>query len=184
MGLNNLNLLKPILYFEDDWYIRVNLMTRWKDGNEVQRFRMQYFYGDYSSLEEDMINIISIANKENARAYIDLVPRRLADSFLRQIEWERNWVYGLKTQCKEVKVPEFYGLYDADKDSLESNELVKQISEKLCIRPLIIKSSDYGQHWIYKRYDLEAIKDNMPEQYRNRFYSTFAWACLYNPFVN
>ena len=57
MGLNNLNLLKPILYFEDDWYIRVNLMTRWKDGNEIQRFRMQYFYGDYSSLEEDMTNI-------------------------------------------------------------------------------------------------------------------------------
>lgn len=58
--ITNLEVLKPLLYFEDDWYVRVDLITRHKDGNLQQRRILQkgFFFGTYQSLEEEINNLI------------------------------------------------------------------------------------------------------------------------------
>lgn len=35
--INNLEILKPILHFEKDYYVRVIILSRSKDGNLLQK---------------------------------------------------------------------------------------------------------------------------------------------------
>lgn len=185
--ITNLEILKPLLYFEDDWYVRVDLITRHKDGNLQQRRILQkgFFFGTYQSLEEEINNLVSLANEYNARVYIDLVSYRLSTGFLRQTEWKRNYVYGLKPNLeKQLEVPDFYSLYDADDNCKETNEFVKSLMSQLNFKPIIIKSSKKGEHWLLKRSEMEQLLPLVAPNDRHRFFLSYAWACLYNPYAS
>lgn len=98
-----------------------------------------------------MPDIIKVAEEYYARVYIDTVSKRLSSGFLSQIEWERFKVFGIKPQLKDIIMNEdFYGLYDADEYSENANKIVASISKELNFVPLIIKSSNKGEHWLYK----------------------------------
>lgn len=169
--INNLEILKPILHFEKDYYVRVIILSRSKDGNLLQkRIGRDLFFGTLESLQEAMPDIIATATEYNARVYIDTVSKRLSSGFLAQIEWERFKVFGIKPQLEAVIIEEdFYGLYDADGYAKEENE--------------IIKSSNEGEHWLYKGSELRTLSNSVNNSYiRNKIFIEHAWACLYNPF--
>ena len=155
--INNLEILKPILHFEKDYYVRVIILSRSKDGNLLQkRIGRDLFFGTLEFLQEAMPDIIATATEYNARVYIDTVSKRLSSGFLAQIEWERFKVFGIKPQLEAVIIEEdFYGLYDADGYAKEENEIIKSLSEEFNFKPLIIKSSNEGEHWLYKGPNLE-----------------------------
>ena len=160
--ITNLEVLKPLLYFEDDWYVRVDLITRHKDGNLQQRRILQkgFFFGTYQSLEEEINNLVSY---------------RLSTGFLRQTEWKRNYVYGLKPNLeKQLEVPDFYSLYDADDNCKETNEFVKSLMSQLNFKPIIIKSSKKGEHWLLKRSEMEQLLPLVAPNDRHRFFLSYA----------
>lgn len=85
--INNLEILKPILHFEKDYYVRVIILSRSKDGNLLQkRIGRDLFFGTLESLQGAMPDIITTATEYNARVYIDTVSKRLSSGFLAQIE--------------------------------------------------------------------------------------------------
>ena len=47
---------------------------------------MRSFFGTKESLEKELPNIIDLANKNNARVYVDLTPYRLSTYFLAENE--------------------------------------------------------------------------------------------------
>jgi hypothetical protein len=110
----------------------------------------------------------------------------LSSGFLSQIEWERFKVFGIKPQLKDIIINEdFYGLYDADECSENANKIVASISKELNFTPLIIKSSNKGEHWLYKISELYTMLDKIEDNYiRNKIFIGHAWACLYNPCTN
>lgn len=182
---DNLEILKPLLYFKDDWYVRVDLTTRYKDNNAYQGrvLKKAFFFGTYESLKQEIDNLIKLANEYKARVYIDLVSHRLSDGFLRQTEWKRNYVYGLKPQIEEqLPYPDFYALYDADDNSKQANNEVQSIIKQFNYSPIIIKSSIKGEHWLLKSSEMEQVKQKTSKEYRSRFFINYAWASLYNPF--
>lgn len=183
--INNLEILKPILHFEKDYYVRVIILSRSKDGNLLQkRIGRDLFFGTLESLQEAMPDIIATATEYNARVYIDTVSKRLSSGFLAQIEWERFKVFGIKPQLEAVIIEEdFYGLYDADGYAKEENEIIKSLSEEFNFKPLIIKSSNEREHWLYKGSELRTLSNSVNNSYiRNKIFIEHAWACLYNPF--
>ena len=183
--INNLEILKPILHFEKDYYVRVIILSRSKDGNLLQkRIGRDLFFGTLESLQEAMPDIIATATEYNARVYIDTVSKRLSSGFLAQIEWERFKVFGIKPQLEELIIEEdFYGLYDADVYAKEENKIIKSLSEEFNFKPLIIKSSNEGEHWLYKGSELRTLSNSVNNSYiRNKIFIEHAWACLYNPF--
>jgi len=145
-----------------------------------------YFFGSFESLKETMPDIIKVAEEYYARVYIDTVSKRLSSGFLSQIEWERFKVFGIKPQLKDIIINEdFYGLYDADEYSENANKIVASISKELNFTPLIIKSSNKGEHWLYKISELYTMLDKIEDNYiRNKIFIGHAWACLYNPCTN
>lgn len=185
--INNLEILKPILHFEKDYYVRVIILSRLKDGHSTQkRICKDLFFGSFESLKETMPDIIKVAEEYYARVYIDTVSKRLSSGFLSQIEWERFKVFGIKPQLKDIIINEdFYGLYDADEYSENANKIVASISKELNFTPLIIKSSNKGEHWLYKISELYTMLDKIEDDYiRNKIFIGHAWACLYNPCTN
>lgn len=183
--INNLEILKPILHFEKDYYVRVIILSRSKDGNLLQkRIGRDLFFGTLESLQEAMPDIIATATEYNARVYIDTVSKRLSSGFLAQIEWERFKVFGIKPQLEAVIIEEdFYGLYDADGYAKEENKIIKSLSEEFNFKPLIIKSSNEGEHWLYKGSELRTLSNSVNNTIiRNKIFIEHAWACLYNPF--
>lgn len=164
--INNLEILKPILHFEKDYYVRVIILSRLKDGHSTQkRICKDLFFGSFESLKETMPDIIKVAEEYYARVYIDTVSKRLSSGFLSQIEWERFKVFGIKPQLKDIIINEdFYGLYDADEYSENANK---------------------GEHWLYKISELYTMLDKIEDNYiRNKIFIGHAWACLYNPCTN
>lgn len=183
--INNLEILKPILHFEKDYYVRVMILSRLKDGHSTQkRICKDLFFGSFESLKETMPDIIKVAEEYYARVYIDTVSKRLSSGFLSQIEWERFKVFGIKPQLEAVIIEEdFYGLYDADGYAKEENKIIKSLSEEFNFKPLIIKSSNEGEHWLYKGSELRTLSNSVNNSYiRNKIFIEHAWACLYNPF--
>lgn len=181
--INNFEILKPLLYFNDDFYVRVMLLSRAKD-NGLQKNLETMFFGSITELENKFNELISSANNYQCRIYVDLIARRLSTGFLSQIEWERNKVYGLKPQCNNhVEIPTFYGLFDADLCAIELNKLIENTANSLNISFIKIKSSDKGEHWLFLEPDLLKIKAMVENKRANiKIHTGFAWACLYNPF--
>ena len=69
--INNLEILKPILHFEKDYYVRVIILSRLKDGHSTQkRICKDLFFGSFESLKETMPDIIKVAEEYYARVYI------------------------------------------------------------------------------------------------------------------
>jgi hypothetical protein len=83
--INNFETLKPLMYFQDDFYMRIMLLSRAKD-NGLQKNLQTMFFGSIASLEKELPELIDIANNKNCRIYIDLIPKRLSTEFLSQIE--------------------------------------------------------------------------------------------------
>lgn len=184
--INNLEILKPILHFEKDYYVRVKFFQDWKMVILLKkRICKDLFFGSFESLKETMPDIIKVAEEYYARVYIDTVSKRLSSGFLSQIEWERFKVFGIKPQLKDIINEDFYGLYDADEYSENANKIVASISKELNFTPLIIKSSNKGEHWLYKISELYTMLDKIEDNYiRNKIFIGHAWACLYNPCTN
>ena len=92
--------------------------------------------------------------------------------------------FGIKPQLEAVIIEEdFYGLYDADGYAKEENKIIKSLSEEFNFKPLIIKSSNEGEHWLYKGSELRTLSNSVNNSYiRNKIFIEHAWACLYNPF--
>ena len=62
--INNLEILKPILHFEKDYYVRVIILSRLKDGHSTQkRICKDLFFGSFESLKETMPDIIKVAEE-------------------------------------------------------------------------------------------------------------------------
>ena len=180
--INNFEILKPLLYFNDDFYVRVMLLSRAKD-NGIQKNLETMFFGSLVELENKFNELISRANNCRCRIYVDLIARRLSTGFLSQIEWERNKVYGLKPQCNNVGIPIFYSLYDADSYTTELNKLIENTANSLNISFIKIKSSDKGEHWLFLEPELLKIKSIVENKRADiKIHTNFAWACLYNPF--
>ena len=146
---------------EKDYYVRVIILSRLKDGHSTQkRICKDLFFGSFESLKETMPDIIKVAEEYYARVYIDTVSKRLSSGFLSQIEWERFKVFGIKPQLKDIIINEdFYGLYDADEYSENANKIVASISKELNFTPLIIKSSNKGEHWFCLLYTSDAADE-------------------------
>lgn len=179
--INNFETLKPLMYFQDDFYMRIMLLSRAKD-NGLQKNLQTMFFGSIASLEKELPKLIDIANNKNCRIYIDLIPKRLSTEFLSQIEWERNRVYGIKSQCDKVDFPDYYGLYDADSYAQELNEQVENTAKELGISFIKIPSSEKGEHWISSTSDLTSIAEKINiKRVWQKTYNKHAWACLYNP---
>ena len=71
-------------------------------------------------------------------------------------------------------------------DVIEDEQLykiIKSLSEEFNFKPLIIKSSNEGEHWLYKGSELRTLSNSVNNSYiRNKIFIEHAWACLYNPF--
>lgn len=87
---NNLELLKPILSFENGRLYCVKIVQRAKDlspSDKEKHFAMKYFYS-LSELENGMPDIIAECDKHHARAYITISPsniRTFVKNFTRQM---------------------------------------------------------------------------------------------------
>lgn len=42
--INNLEILKPILHFEKDYYVRVIILSRLKDGHSTQKESIKIYF--------------------------------------------------------------------------------------------------------------------------------------------
>lgn len=181
MIINNISTLLPLLCFDYDYYIRVIVISRYKDiGHETTWMRS--FFGTKESLEKELPNIIDLANKNNARVYVDLTPYRLSTYFLAENEWRYNKVFGIKDQLDKTYSVQRYGLFDADSNSSDINSIVNKYIEDNDIWRLKIKSSENGEHWILKMQDIFKIKNELNStRCSHRMHTDMVWACLYNP---
>lgn len=181
MSINNISILLPLLCFDYDYYIRVIVISRYKDtGNEITWRRS--FFGTKKSLEDQLPEIIDLANKNKARVYVDLTPYRLSTYFLAENEWKFNKVFGVKEQLDKTYSVQRYGLFDADSNSVDINSIVNKYIEDNNIWRLIIKSSENGEHWILKMQDIFKIKNELNLiQCSHRMHTDMVWTCLYNP---
>jgi hypothetical protein len=182
MIINNTDVLLPLLCFDYDYYIRVIVISRYKDtGNET--IWQRSFFGTKDSLNKELPTIIQLANDKKARVYIDLIPYRLSSYFLAEHEWRWNSVFGIKPQLKRQHDVPQYGLFDADSNEPEINEIVNKFIIENNLDRIIIKSSERGEHWILKSEDLKLIKEqiNLPLCCNKIHTDDMVWACLYNP---
>lgn len=103
--INNLEILKPILHFEKDYYVRVIILSRLKDGHSTQkRICKDLFFGSFESLKETMPDIIKVAEEYYARVYIDTVSKRLSSAKRYYYKWRFLWFiwcWWIFWECKQ-----------------------------------------------------------------------------------
>jgi len=90
MGINNLEIIKPLLYFNsDDTYYFLQLLQRKKEHEELGRNSnniKNYYIKSVEHLESKMDEIIKLCNFFNARAYLRLTPRSYKKTALHHLQ--------------------------------------------------------------------------------------------------
>lgn len=163
--MDNKNIVKPFLYFGDDFYHKFSITTKTGIKPTISKTHKMIHIGSEEALENNWVNMVEFALENNAKIYVDLLPTKLTDEYIRNIYPKVDCIYGIKEPVEGSSIEDYWVSFDPERDrKMPVDELISHLTEqnieyhklecpKCKSVYILIKMSDYNKVDIkYSRY--------------------------------